>query len=217
MKKIFLLFLFYFAALASLRAQQAIDNDSICKMVKAGLSDDVMIATITATGGRYDLSDSAVAILKKASVSDKVIEAITEKTRISQAAPLQGNAAGPVKPAIDTRSAPRVFLTSENSASSWGSQLHGQATEIAKLFGTACPTVVIATKSSNVEYTMFLIHTGSLFSHENQMQISDRNGNVIAPPFSLDPIQRIVKHACDAITSDWTAKYAPTTQQRATK
>jgi hypothetical protein len=60
-------------------AQQALNNDSIIKMVKAGLTDDVIVATINANSGAYDTSPDGLIALKKAGVSDKVIGAIVAR------------------------------------------------------------------------------------------------------------------------------------------
>ena len=35
-------------------AQQSLNNDSVIKLVKAGLSDDLVIATINASSGTYN-------------------------------------------------------------------------------------------------------------------------------------------------------------------
>src|ERR1035438_10440991 len=53
-------------------AQQALNNDAIIKLVKAGLSDDLIVTTINASPGSYDASANGLIALKKANVSDKV-------------------------------------------------------------------------------------------------------------------------------------------------
>ena len=60
-------------------AQQALNNDSVVKMVKAQLSDDVIVATIDASSGTYDTSPDGLIALKQAGVSDKVIAAIVAR------------------------------------------------------------------------------------------------------------------------------------------
>ena len=61
-------------------AQPGLNNDSVIKMVKAGLSDDVIISTIGSSQGAFDISAEGVIALKSAGVSDKVISAIVNKT-----------------------------------------------------------------------------------------------------------------------------------------
>ena len=54
-------------------AQQALNNDSVIKLVKAGLSDDLIVSTINASPGTYDTSVEGLIALKSAGVSDKVL------------------------------------------------------------------------------------------------------------------------------------------------
>lgn len=60
-------------------AQQAMNNDSVIKLVKAGLSDDLIISTINASSGAYDTSADGVIALKTAGASDKVVAAVVAK------------------------------------------------------------------------------------------------------------------------------------------
>ena len=57
-------------------AQQMLDNASVVKLVKAGLSDDLIVSTINASPGTYDTSTNGVIALKTAGASDKVVTAI---------------------------------------------------------------------------------------------------------------------------------------------
>lgn len=97
-------------------AQQALNNDAIVKMVKAGLSDTVIVETINASTGSYDTSPNGLIALKQAGVSDKIISAIvlrssaavppknTESPSTVQGAPTPNNAspsnAGPAAEAV---------------------------------------------------------------------------------------------------------------------
>jgi hypothetical protein len=60
-------------------AQQALNNDSIIQLVKAGLSEDLIVTTINAAPAAYDTSASGLIALKKAKVSDKIVAAIVLK------------------------------------------------------------------------------------------------------------------------------------------
>jgi len=76
-------------------AQQAMNNDSIVKMVKAGLSDDLIVTTINASPGTYDTSADGIIALKTAGVSDKVVAAMVARAATPPAPP----AAPPPPPA----------------------------------------------------------------------------------------------------------------------
>lgn len=60
-------------------AQQALNNEAIIKLVKAGLSDDLIVSTINAQPGSYDTSTDGLIALKTANISDKVVAAIVAK------------------------------------------------------------------------------------------------------------------------------------------
>jgi hypothetical protein len=60
-------------------AQQALDNNAIIKLVKAGLSDDLIVTTINAQAGNYDTSTDGLIALKTGGASDKVVSAIVTK------------------------------------------------------------------------------------------------------------------------------------------
>jgi hypothetical protein len=72
-----------FLAFTSFIAAQALNNDSVVKMVKAGLTDDVIVATINANSGAYDTSADGLIALKHAGVSNKIIDAIVAKSTAS--------------------------------------------------------------------------------------------------------------------------------------
>jgi hypothetical protein len=84
-------------------AQQAMNNDAITKLVKAGLSDDLIVSTINAQPGTYDTSTDGIIALKKAGVSDRVVAAIVGKT--ANPAPAAPSAMAPIPPSAPVASA----------------------------------------------------------------------------------------------------------------
>jgi hypothetical protein len=62
-----------------LAAQQALNNEAIIKLVKAGLSEDLIVTTINAAAGSYDISADGIIALKTAGASDKVVAAVVAK------------------------------------------------------------------------------------------------------------------------------------------
>jgi S1-C subfamily serine protease len=67
-----------------LLAQQVMNNDSVIKLCKAGLSDDLIVSTINASTGKYDSSADGLVALTSAGVSDKVIAAIVQRASVPQ-------------------------------------------------------------------------------------------------------------------------------------
>lgn len=57
-------------------AQQAMNNDAVIKLVKAGLSDDLIVTTINSSPGTYDTSANGLIALKAAGASDRVVSAV---------------------------------------------------------------------------------------------------------------------------------------------
>jgi hypothetical protein len=76
---------------------QTINDESVIRMVQAGLSDDVIVATINSNPGKFDTSPDGLIALKQAGASNKVIAAIVAKGSSSQPAP--GVMAAPPAPA----------------------------------------------------------------------------------------------------------------------
>lgn len=60
-------------------AQQPLNNEAVVKLVRAGLSDDLIISTVNASPGTYDTSTDGLIALKTAGVSDKVVSALVLK------------------------------------------------------------------------------------------------------------------------------------------
>jgi hypothetical protein len=90
--------LLFLAFTSFLTAHQALNNDSVIKMVKAGLSDDAIVATISANPGAFDASPDGLIALRQAGVSNKVIDAIVAKSTASSPDSAQPSASGPAQP-----------------------------------------------------------------------------------------------------------------------
>src|SRR5215510_7290781 len=89
--------LFAFALLAG--AQETLTNDSIVKMVKGGLSDDVILTVIQKQPGKYSLTPDDLVKLKQQGVSEKILNAILNKgSGSTNAAPATTVSAPTAKP-----------------------------------------------------------------------------------------------------------------------
>jgi hypothetical protein len=89
-----------FVGVALILAQTALTNDSIIKMVKAGLGDDVVISTVKVQPANYSTDPDGLIALKGAGVSDKVIAAMVDRMAAPPAAvaapPAASSGTGPV-------------------------------------------------------------------------------------------------------------------------
>ena len=98
------LFCTSFLAICSvLPAQQPLNNDAVIKLAQAGLSDSIIINTLSNSPGNFDTSAEAIGVLRSAGVSDKVITAMVAKlagsTHGSTASPATESSISP--PAIN--------------------------------------------------------------------------------------------------------------------
>jgi hypothetical protein len=87
-RKLFLAWILAVALGAIAVGQTALTNETIVKMVKAGLGDDVIVSTITSQQAKFATAPDDLIALKGAGVSDKVIGVMVERmVAINSAAP----------------------------------------------------------------------------------------------------------------------------------
>jgi hypothetical protein len=89
MRQISFLLLFSVLVLATLFAQEILNNDSVIKLVKSGLSEDAIANIIQTQPGKYSLSTEDIGNLRKAGVSDKIIAAMLETQTPAPDSPTQ--------------------------------------------------------------------------------------------------------------------------------
>ena len=80
-------------------AQEVLTNDSVVQMVKGGLPEAVVIAKIKSTPSKFDLKTDSLVNLKKAGVTDKILEAMVSAGSGGGAAAPSTAAATPAPPA----------------------------------------------------------------------------------------------------------------------
>jgi hypothetical protein len=68
-------------------AQEALTNEAVVKMVKAGLSDSLIVSTIQSQPGKFTVSADDLVKLKDQGVSDQVMAAMVAKSSAPAAAP----------------------------------------------------------------------------------------------------------------------------------
>jgi hypothetical protein len=204
-------------------AQQTLNNDAVIKLVKAGLSDDLIISTIYASPGTYDTSVNGLIALKTAGVSDKVVKAMEGKVSaasqptpppVPPLAPMPGANPAPagqdpgMQPATPTPSArmPRVFLTSASKGSNQNAA-RDQSMEMSKDFERDCTSVKISINQQMADYTVALNHIEiGLFVRDNQFQVANKDGDLISTTKEGGSIAGGVKKACAVILADWAKK-----------
>ncbi|OFV95572.1 MAG: hypothetical protein A3H28_16925 [Acidobacteria bacterium RIFCSPLOWO2_02_FULL_61_28] len=96
----------------SLSSQETLTNDSVVKLVKAGLSEDLITGMVNTQPGKYSLGAEDIIALKNEGVSEKIIAAMIRKNA-PEPAPKLGEdspASAPVEPLGERTSAPSNFV-----------------------------------------------------------------------------------------------------------
>ena len=203
--------------LVLLLGQQTLNNDSVINLMKAGFSEDVIISAINRSLGAYDTSVDGLIALKNAGMTNKEISAIVAKAYPQTSAALLAPAARGAPAAraalrVPAQSAnkPRVFLRAQSHSSGWN-ESRDQAMEMSKDFQEVCPEVQISLNQHLMDYTVELNHTEHSFVRENQMQIANKDGDLVSGTsgggsIRGPSIKGDVKKACEAILADWAKK-----------
>lgn len=97
-------------------AQEVLTNDSVISMVKGGLGEAVVLARIRSSPANFDTSTNSLLALKKAGVSDKVIEAMVSAPRSGAAAAAPAVPTPAAPSAATSAPAPSVSASARNSA-----------------------------------------------------------------------------------------------------
>jgi hypothetical protein len=195
--------------LALLSGQQTLNNEAVVNLRKAGFSEDLIIAVINRSQGAYDASAGGLNALRDAGITDREISAIVAKAS-AQASAVLAAPPGPAALPLPARSAnkPRVFLRARSHTRGWN-ESRDQSMEMSKDFQQICPEVQISVDPHLVDYSVELNHTEHSFVRENQMQIADKDGDLLANTegsIKAESIKGGVKRVCDAIRADWARK-----------
>jgi hypothetical protein len=78
----------FLAGAAAMFAQRALDNEAILKLVRTGLSDDIILSIVSNEPGKYAVAVDDLLKLKSAGVPDRVVAAMIEKQNRIPAASL---------------------------------------------------------------------------------------------------------------------------------
>jgi hypothetical protein len=213
-----------------LLAQQAtsgaigeLKNESVIKLLKAGLSADLIVSTSNALPGTYDTSPEGLISLKGANASDRVVSAIVLKASSSapttkppadqelaqKALPVQetGHTVSLV-PAVapqNAESSPRVFLQSASKGTNRNAA-RDQSMEMSKDLEKDCPGVRVTIIQQAADYTVLLNHIEVGFARDNQIQVANKDGDLISKTKEGGTIAGGLKKACALILADWAKK-----------
>jgi len=111
MKRLMGILVLALTVLAGAQEQQTLNNDSILKMVQAGLGENLIVTAVQTQPGKYSVSPDELIKLKQAGVSEKILAAMLKASGASASGSLPS---APVKIATDTP----IRLTIDEAVSS---------------------------------------------------------------------------------------------------
>jgi hypothetical protein len=212
--------------------QPKMTNADVIELAGLGLSDDVVMDKIYAAKATdFDTSIPGLRALKAAKISDVVIRAMINPQPLPQPQANPGESTGAEQrtsptsdlshagtpavvqvsapqPTANAQSAnkPRVFLQSESHGNTANAR-RSQSMEMSKDFEQDCPDVRISINQQLADYTVALNHIEiGLFVRDNQIQVADKNGDLISKTKEGGSIRAAVKKACGLILEDWAKK-----------
>ena len=97
---------------------------------------------------------------------------------------------------------PRVFLEAKSRGELW-TATRDQSMEMSKDFEQVCPDVRISVNHQTADYTVSLNHVEHGFARDNQIQVANKDGDLISRTKEGGSIKNRVKKACDDILADW--------------
>jgi len=191
---------------------QVLTNDSLVKLVKAGMGEETVVGIVNSQPGQYSLSPDSLIGLKQAGVSDKIIAAMVnrnvgtrdqEPTQKSIAQSGQNlNFVSSAPPHIK-ESEPRVFLQSASKGTNRNAA-RDQSMEMSKDLEKNCPGVRITINQQAADYTVLLNHIEvGLIVRDNQIQVANRDGDLISKTKEGGSIAAGMKRACALVLEDW--------------
>jgi hypothetical protein len=227
-----------------LNAQKPVTNDTIVKMTKAGLTDDIILNTVNTMESTYDVSPDALITLKENGVSLQVIAALQNNfirthygasVATAKPAPVQPipQTAAPDKVPAEAASVPapsptvaqvtvpanptqkhirpNVYFSALGVPAGVVSSLQDQTAVLAKNFEGVCSNASVIDDVQTSDYRLVLKHSNGGFGRpaDTLIELRDSNDNVIIPAAKFKVGPEILSLTCNAITSDWNAKYAP--------
>jgi hypothetical protein len=198
------------------QAPVQMNNATVVRMVQAKISTDLIVLAISKCEPHFQLDGDNAKLMGQMGVTDEIIKAMTAKQNVQPVTgsetevPVQATSLLPASGVEQThaiiKGKPRVFLQSASHGNNWNAR-RDQSMEMSKDFERACPEVRITLNQSAADYTVALNHIEvGLFVRDNQFQIADKNGDLLAKTKEGGSINGGVKKVCAQILEDWATK-----------
>jgi hypothetical protein len=189
-----------------------ITNETIIKLSKAGLGDDVIIGMINNQPGQYSVTPNAVIALKEAGVSDNVLAAIVSRPGGTLVVAIPAAAAERSKVYVSDSNSWSVSGGFSASNGSAAGHLSGgaspQTVEIIKTFGQRCPDVIVTMDRSQAGYVVLFDREGGkgVALRRDKIAVFKKGGDVLFSG-STRSVGSAVQDSCGAIQADLAAAH----------
>lgn len=100
---------------------------------------------------------------------------------------------------------PRVYLESASKGTNRNAA-RDQSMEMSKDLEGDCPGVRITINQQMADYTILLNHIEVGFARDNQIEVADKNGDLLSKTKEGGSIRGGMKKACGVILADWGKK-----------
>jgi hypothetical protein len=101
-----------------------------------------------------------------------------------------------------TGNRPRIYFESASKGSQWNAA-RNQSMEMSKDFERDCPGVKITISQGAADHTILLNHIEHGFVRDNQIQVANKDGDLISKTKEGGSIKGDMKKACQLILADW--------------
>jgi hypothetical protein len=100
---------------------------------------------------------------------------------------------------------PRVYFESASKGSQWNAA-RNQSMEMSKDFEKDCSEIKVTINQAAADYTIILNHIEHGFARDNQIQVANKDGDLISKTKEGGSIRGDMKKACQLILADWNSK-----------
>jgi hypothetical protein len=184
--------------------------DGLIALKTARASDKVISAIVLKTSSISAATSpaSAVAPVVEAAAPGPSIQSPQapndqERAQNSFAAPQTGQiVSSAVKVTASTASVPRVFLQSASKGRNRNAA-RDQSMEMSKDLEKNCPGVRVTINQQAADYIVLLNHIESGFVRDNQIQVANKDGDLLSRTKEGGSIAGGMKKACALILEDW--------------
>jgi hypothetical protein len=187
-----------------------LSTDQLLQLKSASVSERVIQAMIDPTKDTVPLPAVAPAPQRSGQSSGQAPD-VTPANLSPAAQHLASNPAVPAEAAqhliapAQSSNKPRVYLSSASKGSQWNAA-RDQSMEMSKDFEKDCSGIRVTINQSVADYSVLLNHIEHGFARDNQIQVANRDGDLISRTKEGGSIRGNIKKACEVILADWAKK-----------